>query len=414
MLDLMWIATALISLPLSYILVMEIYLRVKKKTLKVFEFDNTLAWDRSNTRGWKNKSDHSFIYKHKYLAHQNKVHFTKAGFRGQKEPSKTRTGDAVRIILCGGTTSVGYELDDNELISTQIENKIKDAGFNVEVYNASCRNYSTDQLYTWYKEELCDYKPDLVIYYFNNNHPRRNTSIYEARWPMTKPIYITNSGENLVLRRFDRKINSTDDWYVLDENNEPKYIEAKKSWKNRIYRILDEYSMIYTYERDIGHPDWLKLKSKIRFGTDFEQTSKGNDREEKNVCNLPYYWETTAKLIFEWNKLCRNNHSLFMICENLIYYNLGDKGNYSYKNPQFHPLGYKLKDIPSRKYLALIAEQCGCFYCDNHELAAERGIECEGLFLHPDYAYPTARLMDVQSGLIKQAIIDVLADKLKR
>jgi len=393
----------ILVLPVLYVVVVEVYYRIKKRCFNVFEFDNASAWDTSLICGWKNKKSFSFIYKHKFLDRTNRVFFNQSGLRGKKDPIQKNLHDTFRIILCGGTVSVGYELEEHQLITSRIEEKYKEQGFNVEVYNASCRNYSTNQLYEWYKEELYKYRPNLILYYSNNNHPRRNITFFEGLWSMPKPVHTIDNDGKLVTRRFAQEIQGDDDWVILNDKNEVQYISANTNSFYKIHKFLDKYSMFYAYENELGLPKWIKFKKKIRFGTDFEQKYPNNVRIKK-ISDFSYYWRITAKIIGEWSRLCKENGCEFMICDHLVTYNLENKGRTDRNFIPPHPLGFKFDEIPSRIHFPIIANEYDCYYCDNYALAIEEGIDCEGLFIHQNYAYPTAKLMEIQAGLIKKMI----------
>ena len=155
-------------------------------------------------RGWKQKPGHSFRFHHRYLKKPVDIALNDLGMRDGHDYEREKPAGTFRVLLMGGTTSAGWELEAHETQAAQLQQKLAQLlpDRRIEVMNGSGRLYSTGQLYNWYVEELAIYKPDLVIYYFNINHPRRTASVHESgKSPLlSQPVYRTRDDGKLNLQ----------------------------------------------------------------------------------------------------------------------------------------------------------------------------------------------------------------------
>ena len=90
------------------------------------------------------------------------------GMRGEEFPPITN--GQRRIIFLGSSATLGWGIEEEETLSSRIEQKFKDVGKNVVVMNAGIGNYNTKRYVELFLTENTDLKPtDIVVNYYLND-----------------------------------------------------------------------------------------------------------------------------------------------------------------------------------------------------------------------------------------------------
>jgi lysophospholipase L1-like esterase len=140
--------------------------------------------------GWRKIPNKSVLMKTKEYAVNE--HINIKGLRGTVYPYNKKPA-SYRVLLLGDSFVEGYSVDDLNLFSNLLEERlknIKDKTF--EVINMGTGGYSTDQEYLLYSNEGNKYKPDLVILFFYYNDLLYNIQPFYSAYP--KPLFIESQG----------------------------------------------------------------------------------------------------------------------------------------------------------------------------------------------------------------------------
>jgi len=106
-----------------------------------------------------------------------------------KKPEKIK-----RILLLGDSFFWGFGVNDNDVISELLQQKLGDK---TEVINGSVTGYGTDQELLWLTKEGLRYKPDLVILgFFPTNDLDEISNSVMYGYP--KPYFLLNDGKLLL------------------------------------------------------------------------------------------------------------------------------------------------------------------------------------------------------------------------
>jgi lysophospholipase L1-like esterase len=170
---------SLIILPL---LILEIFSSIiifqkEKKTGVLFSIFNykknsqvnyKINWDKSNNKIVPGK------YKSK-LSDGRVVEYTinSKGFRNKNFNKKKNTD--YRIISFGGSTTMGLESPDDLTYPAQLEKKLKNNGYDVEVLNFGFSSKSLNFIRELFFTEAIQYKPDFITIY-----SARNSIMYDS------------------------------------------------------------------------------------------------------------------------------------------------------------------------------------------------------------------------------------------
>ena len=92
------------------------------------------------------------------------------GVRNDREINYAKPLGKKRIIVLGDSFTVGYGVNIEDLYVTQLENRLKEAGYNVEVANLGVSGFSNAEELIMLEKEGLKYSPDLIILaYFQND-----------------------------------------------------------------------------------------------------------------------------------------------------------------------------------------------------------------------------------------------------
>ncbi|MBI5571095.1 MAG: hypothetical protein HY914_14215 [Desulfomonile tiedjei] len=373
-------------------------------------FDEASVTEPHPTRGWTQRRHLDFVFHHRYLPTPNRVHFNNLGMHSARNYSASKPPDTLRVQLFGCTTAAGWELPSDGTIAAQLEARLRQTlGRPVEVMNASARNYCTAQLYHWYVEELAAYEPDLVIYHFNTNHPRRNITFHESGKSVRfhQPVYTLDPDGSLRLLRTTLPTHPNDMIFL----NDRREIERIPGHTDRsFHRWLRDH--LHTY---CVLDDFLQGPVRLRRFRDRVEIKDIEKREflptsVHSLDAMPYQWRSTAAILAKWVEEVHRAGASFLIAPHLAFYHAGAGRLYSSSD---HPWGFNYEDIPERRYLPLIAETLGAFYCDTYRWAYEQRIDTTPFSIHPRYAYVTAHGAAAHAAALAEALDGLRAGSTK-
>ena len=98
------------------------------------------------------------------IPYENDLKFNSKGFRGE-DFSSEKSSDVYRIIMVGGSTMLGAEVDNNSTIPSILQKMFDSHNFEVEIINAGISGGNSITELALIESKLVNYNPDLIIMY---------------------------------------------------------------------------------------------------------------------------------------------------------------------------------------------------------------------------------------------------------
>ncbi|MDP3921345.1 MAG: hypothetical protein Q8R76_11130 [Candidatus Omnitrophota bacterium] len=162
--------------------------------------------------GWRKRANTTGFFASKRNKYRNVININSHGLRDE-EYDYAKAPGTKRILLLGDSVTVGYEVDKQSLIDTQLEALLANQG-KYEVINAGTRAYGGDQSLLYLMTEGYRYAPDVIIYVAVLNDPLENITIHQ-RGRKAKPYFLAEETGELVLQGVPVPDVSPDSEWVL-------------------------------------------------------------------------------------------------------------------------------------------------------------------------------------------------------
>ncbi|MGE4279600.1 MAG: hypothetical protein AB7G62_08435 [Magnetospirillum sp.] len=367
-------------------------------------FDEAAAMTPHPSRGWMQRPGHAFRFHHRYLRQPVDIRFNRLGLHDAAEYAVAKEDGVFRVALMGCTTAVGWELPADQTLASRLRQTLQARmpGRRVEVMNAAVRLYGTGQLYDFFDQEIAAYRPDLVLYYLNLNHPRRTITAHESgKSPLlSQPVWGLDSQGELT-RVAVEPATHVNDMVFLDEDGTIRRQSGRT--ERSLHRWLLDRSHLYTWGDDLrqGPVRLRQWRDRVEI-KDIEVRSL-RDGVLGDVADLPYQWRIVARLLERWKAAAHAAGGRFVVAPHLTYYNVRD-GALHKAVPQ-HPWGFTFDNIPERRYAAFLSERLGFPFLDTYAQARESlRDDVERYYVHPRYTYMTAE----GAGFIAGILVDQL------
>ncbi len=332
------------------------------------EFDDKIICEKDADIGWKQRKHSKFKYFHRYMPMQmSKIKLNNLGVLDNKNYKKKKA--KYRVVIFGDAYfcgfDFGYKNSFQKILNSFGEKK------NIEFIFCFQKNYSTIHMYKFYKKFVKKLKPNLILYIFNSNHPRRNITIHES---FKNTIFTQNPYDFETLKIFKPpRILSKYDLVYMDKKN--KIVFKKHYYKFSFRRFL--YNNFYIYSKI----DDFFVPSGLRNFSDIADIRKIEKKYKINLKKYPYHWEVFKNIILKWRKEAIKNQSKFVICRNFVSYHYSSAFNYD-KKKSGHDAGYKLSKLPEIKYLDDIKKKYKINLFNFKNIFPEKEI-----FIHKRYGY---------------------------
>ena len=238
----------------------EILLRAKNSRMDNYDIE---IWKYA--KDLKIKSENSVLdYEHlknKKGTYQ-KINFriNERGLRGDK----LRNTFDRRILFLGGSITLGWGVNEEDIVTNRIEKKFLDIGENVEVLNGGMLNYNTQRYVTRFFEKLKDLRPtDIVINYFlrdaedlqptKPNYLLRNSQLAVTVWTAFKRT-INSREQNSMEKYYGSIYKKNSIGFQKMEKNLKKLADYAISNNIRIYIVMvPDISNLIDYKFDYIH-----------------------------------------------------------------------------------------------------------------------------------------------------------------
>ena len=117
----------------------------------------------------------------------------KQGFRNHEDFEYVKPDGKIRIVSIGDSHTQGYECDQDYTYSRVIEKYLRNAGYDVEVFNTGVSGFSTSEALVLLENELVKYSPDFVVLGFFANDYQDN---------LKSGLYGLDESNELVIRKY--------------------------------------------------------------------------------------------------------------------------------------------------------------------------------------------------------------------
>lgn len=174
----------LLSILISLLLglaVLEAGLRLigKGPQRSILEFDSKLGWKKSANASLHRKWPDSAVT----------LRTNQYGLNDDKTDSTAKPAGDFRVIALGDSFTQGFTVDRKDLFVDLLESWWQAEGRKVDVVNAGCEAYSTDQEVVWLLENGEAWKPDVVLLFAYENDLAWNGEPRYINRDTPKPLF---------------------------------------------------------------------------------------------------------------------------------------------------------------------------------------------------------------------------------
>src|SRR5262249_8193479 len=178
-------------------------------------------WEPHVLYGWRHTPGAFGWAKRCFGSHVEWESFTRINSRGLRDREiPYERGDAFRILVLGDSYAEGLQIPVEETFAKVLERRLAEVGDGrpVEVVNAGCSGYGTDNSLLFYRDQGRKYRPDLVLLAFNTGNDileNYTPLMREVGFPYGRKPYFLLDGPRLVLHDFP--LPSPPRWLALRE-----------------------------------------------------------------------------------------------------------------------------------------------------------------------------------------------------
>jgi lysophospholipase L1-like esterase len=179
------------------------------------------------------------------------VWFSKANNHGWRDLDREYENrkNSYRIMVIGDSNTYGAIVPAEKVYTRLLEQKLLNAGYNVEVINIAYGGWGTDQQLEALRNEGMLYKPNLIIVQWSSNDLRDNTYFNQAIAPNAteeqkdlkgrKPFYYTTDEQNVVKRH-------ENPYFITDFNEFMRSLVDRSEILKRLKEFYLRYRGYYT------------------------------------------------------------------------------------------------------------------------------------------------------------------------
>ena len=177
-----------------------------------------------------------------------------------------------RILFLGGSITLGWGVEENKTITSNIQKKFNENKYDVEVLNAGIGNYNAPRYISRYFTNLEKLQPtDIVIHYFlrdaedlkpaKQNILLKNSQVAVTVWTAFNRLFI-KSGEKVIQEHYKNVYQENSVGFVRMRENLSKLAKHAKDKKIKLYLVmtpditnLQDYKFTYIHQimKDISN-----------------------------------------------------------------------------------------------------------------------------------------------------------------
>jgi len=260
-------------------------LRVKNSAQDVYDIE---MWRYSNELKQPSSNPvlgHEHRVSSSAVLQKTTIRINERGLRGA--PITPLTSNQRRILFLGSSITLGWGVTEEDILTARLEQKLRQAGENVQVLNAGIGNYNTVRYVEGFFSKLEDLKPsDIVVHYFLNdaeelkagggNFLLRNSELAVTLWTVANR-FLGPSGENTLVDHYKRVYEEDAPGYVAMQAALTKLSDyAKKNDVRLIFAMTPDIHNLTNYKFGFIHERMKALAEKLGFTTvDFLDQLKG-------------------------------------------------------------------------------------------------------------------------------------------
>lgn len=154
-------------------------------------------WEHHPRWGWRHEPNAEDTYAK--LGCRQHIRINSLGLREREIPYQRQPGVA-RVLAIGDSGVVGFEVAQEDVWTRIAELTLRKRGYRVEFINAGVRGYGTDQSLLFLMDEGVKYRPDLVIYTWNDNDFVDNLTVHLPFRKFGKGYFDHDAEGSLLLR----------------------------------------------------------------------------------------------------------------------------------------------------------------------------------------------------------------------
>jgi lysophospholipase L1-like esterase len=118
----------------------------------------------------------------------------------EREIGHDKPPGVFRILALGNSVTVGFEVPPEAVFTRVLEDELNRRGCRVQVINAACRGWGSDQSLIYLREEGLKYHPDLVVYCVGGIEWATNLELHRPYRTFGKGYFALGPGDALDLR----------------------------------------------------------------------------------------------------------------------------------------------------------------------------------------------------------------------
>lgn len=147
------------------LLAAEAVLRIKNSSMKNYDIEMWRYAKELKTLSPDPALDFDHVHSRSAILENVEIRLNDKGLRNG--PIRPLAPGGRRILLLGGSITLGWGVPEDETIAAQLEKRLRADGENVQVLNGGVGNYNAERYVSRFFKELTDVQPtDIVVHYF--------------------------------------------------------------------------------------------------------------------------------------------------------------------------------------------------------------------------------------------------------
>lgn len=288
------IITLCLSLALTFGAI-EVVLRIKNSTQDVYDIE-MWRYSKDLKRASLNPVlGHEHIPSSQAILQKTSIRINELGLRGG--PVAPLLPGGRRILFLGSSITLGWGVEEKNIMTTLLEQRFYQSGEKVQVLNAGIGNYNTVRYVERFFANLKELKPtDIVVHYFINDAEKlqagggnfllRNSQLAVTLWTVANRVIGLN-GEGTLVDHYRRVYEEGATGYLEMKSALSRLSAyAKEKGIRVIFAMTPDIHNLDDYKLSFIHERMKNIASELGYSyVDFLPTMKGID--SKSIWAMP-------------------------------------------------------------------------------------------------------------------------------